>query len=158
MSAKKHLAPIRSFAAPVLTMLGFQAALTRNLCGLRAWRLVCARWSKQHDNNRLMRRGSPLIRGRRARPYTAFRQTALRKSVTAESRNRCRSATAPANSWLGGRAGPTRKDANAVFAAAHEVVDGRKPEPKYEAFPGVLNGGIIGTLLDCIATDGPHII
>ena len=24
-----------------------------------------------------------------------------------------------------------------------------KPEPKYEAFPGVLNGGIIGTLLDC---------
>jgi acyl-coenzyme A thioesterase PaaI-like protein len=23
------------------------------------------------------------------------------------------------------------------------------PQPKYEAFPGVLNGGIIGTLLDC---------
>jgi len=24
-----------------------------------------------------------------------------------------------------------------------------EPEPRYEAFPGVLNGGIIGTLLDC---------
>lgn len=23
------------------------------------------------------------------------------------------------------------------------------PQPKYEAFPGVLNGGVIGTLLDC---------
>ena len=30
-----------------------------------------------------------------------------------------------------------------------EVVAEWKPEPKYEAFPGVLNGGIIGTLLDC---------
>jgi acyl-coenzyme A thioesterase PaaI-like protein len=29
------------------------------------------------------------------------------------------------------------------------VVAEWKPEPKYEAFPGVLNGGIIGTLLDC---------
>ncbi len=24
-----------------------------------------------------------------------------------------------------------------------------QPETKYEAFPGVLNGGVIGTLLDC---------
>ncbi len=31
----------------------------------------------------------------------------------------------------------------------NEVVAAWKPEPKYEAFPGVLNGGIIGTLLDC---------
>ncbi len=30
-----------------------------------------------------------------------------------------------------------------------EVVAEWNPQPKYEAFPGVLNGGIIGTLLDC---------
>ena len=35
------------------------------------------------------------------------------------------------------------------FARGEEVVAEWKPEPKYEAFPGVLNGGIIGTLLDC---------
>jgi hypothetical protein len=33
--------------------------------------------------------------------------------------------------------------------AAGEVVAEWKPEKKYEAFEGVLNGGIIGTLLDC---------
>jgi len=30
-----------------------------------------------------------------------------------------------------------------------ELVAEWKPEKKYEAFNGVLNGGIIGTLLDC---------
>jgi acyl-coenzyme A thioesterase PaaI-like protein len=30
-----------------------------------------------------------------------------------------------------------------------EVVCEWRPEPQYEAFPGVLNGGIIGVLLDC---------
>src|SRR5918912_4448092 len=30
-----------------------------------------------------------------------------------------------------------------------EVVCEWRPEPQYEAFPGVLNGGIIGALLDC---------
>jgi acyl-coenzyme A thioesterase PaaI-like protein len=35
------------------------------------------------------------------------------------------------------------------FVAGDAVVADWKPEPKYEAFPGVLNGGIIGTLLDC---------
>jgi acyl-coenzyme A thioesterase PaaI-like protein len=35
------------------------------------------------------------------------------------------------------------------FPTNGEVVAEWKPEPKYEAFPGVLNGGIIGTLLDC---------
>ena len=30
-----------------------------------------------------------------------------------------------------------------------EVVAAWRPEPHHEAFPGVLNGGIIGTLLDC---------
>lgn len=35
------------------------------------------------------------------------------------------------------------------FARGDEVVAEWKPEPHHEAFPGVLNGGIIGTLLDC---------
>src|SRR5918996_4892468 len=35
------------------------------------------------------------------------------------------------------------------FATNGEVVAEWKPEKKYEAFEGVLNGGIIGTLLDC---------
>lgn len=30
-----------------------------------------------------------------------------------------------------------------------EIVADWKPEPHHEAFPGVLNGGIIGALLDC---------
>ncbi len=35
------------------------------------------------------------------------------------------------------------------FAKGDEVVAEWKPEKRYEAFPGVLNGGIIGSLLDC---------
>ena len=35
------------------------------------------------------------------------------------------------------------------FAEGDAVVAEWQPEQKYEAFPGVLNGGIIGTLLDC---------
>jgi acyl-coenzyme A thioesterase PaaI-like protein len=35
------------------------------------------------------------------------------------------------------------------FPKNGEVVAEWKPEKKYEAFPGVLNGGVIGTLLDC---------
>jgi acyl-coenzyme A thioesterase PaaI-like protein len=35
------------------------------------------------------------------------------------------------------------------FPKNGEVVAQWKPEKKYEAFDGVLNGGIIGTLLDC---------
>ena len=35
------------------------------------------------------------------------------------------------------------------FAAGEEVVAEWKAEPHHEAFPGVLNGGIIGSLLDC---------
>src|SRR5215216_4631986 len=30
-----------------------------------------------------------------------------------------------------------------------EVVGEWRPEPHHEAFPGMLNGGIVGTLLDC---------
>lgn len=35
------------------------------------------------------------------------------------------------------------------FVEGDEVVCRFKPEPHHHAFPGVLNGGIIGTLLDC---------
>lgn len=35
------------------------------------------------------------------------------------------------------------------FANGDEVVAVWQPETKYEAFPGMLSGGIIGTLLDC---------
>jgi len=35
------------------------------------------------------------------------------------------------------------------FVTNGEVVAEWKPEKKYEAFDGVLNGGVIGTLLDC---------
>ena len=35
------------------------------------------------------------------------------------------------------------------FPKGEEVVAEWKPKPKYEACPGVLNGGIIGALLDC---------
>jgi len=35
------------------------------------------------------------------------------------------------------------------FPKNGEVVAEWKPQKKYEAFPGVLNGGVIGTLLDC---------
>jgi acyl-coenzyme A thioesterase PaaI-like protein len=35
------------------------------------------------------------------------------------------------------------------FPRGEEVVASWQPEKDYEAFPGVLNGGIIGALLDC---------
>jgi acyl-coenzyme A thioesterase PaaI-like protein len=35
------------------------------------------------------------------------------------------------------------------FQLGDALVATWKPEPHHEAFPGVLNGGIIGTLLDC---------
>jgi acyl-coenzyme A thioesterase PaaI-like protein len=35
------------------------------------------------------------------------------------------------------------------FARGAEVVAHWQPEPYHEAYPGMLNGGIIGTLLDC---------
>jgi acyl-coenzyme A thioesterase PaaI-like protein len=35
------------------------------------------------------------------------------------------------------------------YAKNGEVVAEWKPDKKYEAFDGVLNGGVIGTLLDC---------
>src|SRR5215204_4572966 len=35
------------------------------------------------------------------------------------------------------------------FAEGDEVVAEWRPEPHHEAFPGMLNGGIVGALLDC---------
>ncbi|HET7308271.1 MAG TPA: PaaI family thioesterase [Gammaproteobacteria bacterium] len=35
------------------------------------------------------------------------------------------------------------------FPEGDQVVADWRPEPYHEAFPGVLNGGIIGSLLDC---------
>ena len=56
---------------------------------------------------------------------------------------------APNNACWG--CGPSNAEGLRIrsFAQGDEVVADWKPEPKYEAFPGVLNGGIIGTLLDC---------
>ena len=56
---------------------------------------------------------------------------------------------APQNACFG--CGPANPDGIKVrsFVRGDEVVAEWTPQPKYEAFPGVLNGGIIGTLLDC---------
>lgn len=56
---------------------------------------------------------------------------------------------APQNACWG--CGPANAEGLRIrsFARGDEVVAEWTPEPKYEAFPGVLNGGIIGTLLDC---------
>src|SRR6266702_3390004 len=56
---------------------------------------------------------------------------------------------APENSCWG--CGPSNREGLRIrsFAKNGEVVAEWQPLPKYEAFPGVLNGGIIGSLLDC---------
>ena len=56
---------------------------------------------------------------------------------------------APNNACWG--CGPANPDGLHIrsFPKNNEVVAEWKPEKKYEAFPGVLNGGVIGTLLDC---------
>ncbi|MSR07268.1 MAG: PaaI family thioesterase [Gemmatimonadetes bacterium] len=56
---------------------------------------------------------------------------------------------APHNSCFG--CGPANERGLHIrsFAKGDEVVAEWRPEPYHEAFPGVLNGGIIGTLLDC---------
>jgi acyl-coenzyme A thioesterase PaaI-like protein len=56
---------------------------------------------------------------------------------------------APNNACFG--CGPANPDGLHIrsFARNGEVVAEWQPEKKYEAFPGVLNGGIIGSLLDC---------
>ena len=56
---------------------------------------------------------------------------------------------APQNVCFG--CGPANPDGLHIrsFAKGDEVVSEWQPEKKYEAFTGVLNGGIIGSLLDC---------
>ena len=56
---------------------------------------------------------------------------------------------APQNSCWG--CGPANPEGLRIrsFPKDGEVIAEWKPQTKYEAFPGVLNGGIIGTLLDC---------
>ena len=56
---------------------------------------------------------------------------------------------APANACWG--CGPANPHGLRIrsFAQGDEVIAEWEPESRYEAFPGVLNGGIIGTLLDC---------
>lgn len=56
---------------------------------------------------------------------------------------------APKNSCFG--CGPSNPKGLRIrsFPKGSEVVAQWTPEPHHEAFPGVLNGGIIGALLDC---------
>ena len=56
---------------------------------------------------------------------------------------------APENACFG--CGPANPEGLHIrsFVRGDEVVAEWKPETRYEAFPGVLNGGIIGALLDC---------
>lgn len=56
---------------------------------------------------------------------------------------------APRNSCFG--CGPANEKGLRIrsFVRGDEVVCEWQPEPYHEAFPGMLNGGIIGTLLDC---------
>ena len=56
---------------------------------------------------------------------------------------------APHNACFG--CGPANPDGLYVrsIVAGDEVVAEWEPSQQYEAFPGVLNGGIIGSLLDC---------
>ncbi|HWS90190.1 MAG TPA: PaaI family thioesterase [Pyrinomonadaceae bacterium] len=56
---------------------------------------------------------------------------------------------APGNACFG--CGPANEKGLHVrsFVEGEEVVAEWQPEPQYEAFPGMLNGGIIGALLDC---------
>jgi acyl-coenzyme A thioesterase PaaI-like protein len=58
---------------------------------------------------------------------------------------------APANACFG--CGPANAKGLRIrsFAEGDEVVAEWTPEAHHQAFPGVLNGGIIGTLLDCHA-------
>lgn len=56
---------------------------------------------------------------------------------------------APNNACFG--CGPTNERGLRIrsFARGEEVVASWQPETHHEAFPGMLNGGIIGALLDC---------
>jgi acyl-coenzyme A thioesterase PaaI-like protein len=55
----------------------------------------------------------------------------------------------PASSCFG--CGPANAKGLRIRSFVHgeEVIATWRPEPHHEAFPGMLNGGIIGSLLDC---------
>ncbi len=69
--------------------------------------------------------------------------------MTADSNLSLQQTFAPDNACFG--CGPANPDGLHIgsFAKGDEVTAEWKPQQKYEAFPGVLNGGIIGSLLDC---------
>lgn len=56
---------------------------------------------------------------------------------------------APDNACFG--CGPANPEGLKIqsYPRGDEVVASFRPQKKYEAFPGVLNGGIVGALLDC---------
>ena len=56
---------------------------------------------------------------------------------------------APNNACFG--CGPANPDGLGIksFIDGDEIVGTWQPQPVHQAFPGVLNGGIIGALLDC---------
>ncbi len=56
---------------------------------------------------------------------------------------------APKNACFG--CGPANQQGLGIksFAEGDEVTCSWQPQPMHQAFPGVLSGGIIGTLLDC---------
>jgi len=56
---------------------------------------------------------------------------------------------APSNACFGCGPANTRGLRVRSFASGEEVVAEWTAEPHHEAFPGMLNGGILGTLLDC---------
>jgi len=55
----------------------------------------------------------------------------------------------PASACFGCGPANTRGLRIRSFVRGAEVVATWQPEPHHEAFPGMLNGGIIGSLLDC---------
>lgn len=56
---------------------------------------------------------------------------------------------APKNACFG--CGPANQQGLGIksFVEGYEVTCSWQPQPMHQAFPGVLSGGIIGTLLDC---------
>ena len=56
---------------------------------------------------------------------------------------------APHNACFG--CGPANRDGLQIksFVQGDELIASWRPKPMHEAFPGVLNGGIVGALLDC---------
>lgn len=76
--------------------------------------------------------------------------TDLLRASSGDSRNKSLQETyAPDNACFG--CGPANARGLRIrsFARGDEVVAEWQPKPHHEAFPGVMNGGIIGALLDC---------